>query len=62
MKYIYIVTKGYDYEGEEVCGAYTTLSLARKNLPAGGDSQHIHRLEVDTANDKEMPLTRGGIV
>lgn len=64
MKYVYVVTYGYAYEGEQVDGVYSTLTEARKNCPSRGDSQHIYKMLLNStrAMRREMPWQRGGKV
>lgn len=59
MNYVYVVTKGYDYEGECVVGVFSTLEMARACNP-GGDSQHIYRFQMDTQHYDEMAWVPGG--
>lgn len=52
MRYIYVVTYAYDYEGETVKAAYAKRRHARTH-PQGGDETVIHRLPVLTKPYRE---------
>lgn len=48
---VYVVTVGYDYQGEQVYGVHKTLQAARKQaneeLKDYGDSRYIHRVNIE---------------
>lgn len=55
MKFVYVVTYGYEYEGERLHAVWRTLRQARLSRPQNGDSQHIYRVMLDSGAKKEMP-------
>lgn len=62
MKFVYVVTYGYAYEGEQLDAVFSTLAEARRHQPRGGDSQHIYKVRLNSVapRKREMPWIRGG--
>jgi hypothetical protein len=53
-KYVYICTVGWDYEGECVQAAYSTLAKARKHRFLGGDTQKIYKARLDSKAEPKL--------
>ena len=53
---VYVVTKGYDYEGERVMGVASTLTKARdlERAVEGGDHRYIYRVRLDSKREPTL--------
>jgi hypothetical protein len=50
MTYLYIVTAGYDYEGDNVMGVYSTIELAQEEIKRLKEhcKQHFDNYDIET--------------